>query len=102
MKIMPVAAAISVFFLNLNLVQANQSVVKLNVNINCRPPDPGVYTLGWGTSRLIIPESGRAYYTFRGQNTIVKDTLCQSGDNSGVVAFRSDGTVWAYVWATDQ
>ena len=95
MKVRLVTVMVATIFLSLAL--ANHSAVALNADVKCRPPEPGMYTLGWGTSRLVIPKEGRPYYTFRMQRTMVVDTLCRSGDNSGVVAFRADGTVWAYV-----
>lgn len=81
----------------LAFIQTYQSAVALTVNVNCRPPKAGTYTLGWGTSRLIIPQNGRPYTFFRVEKKYIKGTLCQSGDNSGVVLFRPDGTVWSYV-----
>lgn len=69
----------------------------LTVTVKCEPPIPGVYTLGWGTSRLVIPKNGTPYITFRGNTAPVTDTICKSGDGIGVVLFRADGTVWAYV-----
>ncbi len=85
-------------FVFVAFAQANQLALGLTVKVECLPPNPGVYTLGWGTSRLVIPEKGKPYYTFRSEKRFVKDTLCKSGDNIGVVAFREDGTVWAYVY----
>lgn len=99
MKVMPAALVMYTFLLN--FAQVYQPATALNVNVNCSPPDPGIYSLGWGASRLIIPSNARPYYTFRGQNKPVADRLCKSGDNSGVIAFRSDGTVWAYVKASE-
>jgi hypothetical protein len=69
MKVMQVAVAITTLFLN--LIPTYQPAVALNVNVKCRSPEPGVYTLGWGTCRLIIPKDGRPYYAFRGQNKMV-------------------------------
>jgi hypothetical protein len=93
--------AVAVAFFYVNIVQAEQSVIAFKATVNCRSPKPGVYTLGWGTSRLTITQNGRSFYTFRTQSKPVEDKLCQAGDNNGVVAFRSDGTVWAYVNSTE-
>ena len=71
----------------------------LTVTVKCEPPLPGVYTLGWGYSYLVIPANGKPYGTFRGKKALVNDTICKSGDGNGAVLFRADGTVWAYVQA---
>lgn len=71
----------------------------ISVTVNCQPPNPGVYTLGWGTSRLIIPSQGPAYSEFRMRQSEIRGRLCRSGDNSGVINFSDDGSVWAYVQA---
>ncbi|MFZ4557952.1 MAG: hypothetical protein ACOYN8_16430 [Pseudanabaena sp.] len=99
MKITLVTAVVSTLFLD--FAQVIQPVMALNFNVDCRSPEAGIYTLGWGTSRLIIPKNGRAYYTFRGKSTAVDGTICKSGDNSGVVLFRKDGTVWSYIRANE-
>lgn len=95
MKLIPVTTIVSTLFLN--LAQVIQPVMALNFSVDCRSPEAGIYTLGWGTSRLIIPKNGRAYTTFRGKSTSVDGTICKSGDNSGIVVFRKDGTVWSYI-----
>lgn len=100
MKTIYLSTFVSTFVLAA-FTQANQIASALTVKIECLPPNPGVYTLGWGTSRLVIPETGKPYYTFRSKKSFVEDQLCKAGDNIGVVAFRSDGTVWAYVRAND-
>ena len=69
----------------------------LTVTVKCDPPNPGTYSLGWGTSRLVIPTNGKPYITFRGNRATVNDQICKAGDNSGVILFRADGTVWGYV-----
>ena len=69
----------------------------LTVAVKCEPPIPGVYTLGWGYSRLVIPANGKPYGTFRGKKTPINDTICKSGDGNGAVVFGADGTVWAYI-----
>lgn len=71
----------------------------MSVTVNCQSPNPGTYTLGWGSSRLIIPSQGAAYSEFRMQQSEVRGRLCRSGDNSGVINFADDGSVWAYVLA---
>ena len=73
--------------------------VALTVAVKCEPPSPGVYTLGWGYSHLIIPPNGKPYGSFRGKKTPINDTICKSGDGRGAVVFGADGTVWAYVKA---
>lgn len=73
--------------------------VALTVTVKCEPPLPGVYTLGWGYSYLVVPANGKPYGTFRGKKAPVNDTICKSGDGNGAVLFRADGTVWAYVQA---
>ncbi|PZO36383.1 MAG: hypothetical protein DCF19_21525 [Pseudanabaena frigida] len=99
MKLTPITAIVSTLLLN--LAQVIQPAMALNFNVDCRSPEAGIYTLGWGTSRLIIPKNGRAYITFRGKSTAIDGTICKSGDNIGVVVFRQDGTVWAYVRANE-
>lgn len=99
MNLTPVTTIISVLFLN--LAQVIEPVMALNFNVDCRSPEAGIYTLGWGTSRLIIPKDGRAYITFRGKSASVDGTICKSGDNIGVVVFRKDGTVWSYIRASE-
>lgn len=69
----------------------------LTVTVKCDPPNPGTYSLGWGSSRLIIPTQGRPYIMFRGKRTPVNDKICKAGDNSGAILFRADGTVWGYI-----
>lgn len=101
MKRMRVAFLTSILFLvvSLNLTKADQSEEEITVTVKCRPPQSGVYTHGWGTLRLIIPEAESPYITFRGNRSVVRDTLCQASDRVGVVAFRPDGTVGVYVRA---
>ena len=94
MKIFPITAVFSTLLLN--LAPAIQPVSALTVNVNCRPAEAGTYTLGWGTTRLIVPKNARPYITFRGKISTVNGTICKSGDNIGLVVFNKDGTVWAY------
>ena len=69
----------------------------ITVKVNCERPKAGIYSLGWGTSRLIVPEDGIPYSTFRGNKKLMTDgKLCQAGDNSGAVFLADDRTVWAY------
>ena len=94
MKLFPITAVLSTLFFN--LAPTIQPVSALTVNVNCRPAEAGTYTLGWGTSRLIIPKNARPYITFRGKISTVSGTICKSGDNIGLVVFDKDGSVWAY------
>jgi ABC-type multidrug transport system permease subunit len=87
------------FFLGSSFVLTAPHAEALTVTVKCEPPTPGVYTLGWGTSRLVIPAKGQPYTAFRGKQALVKDRICKSGDNSGAILFRADGTVWAYIRA---
>lgn len=90
-------ACLTTIFASLAAVIQVESAIALTVEVNCVPPKSGTYSLGWGTSRLIVQKDGQAYSLFRGNRRLVKDTICQSSDNTGLVIFRADGTVWAYV-----
>lgn len=61
----------------------------------CGKPKPGTYWLGWGTARLIVPNSGRPYQSFRGERYDLPGTYCMSGDNIGVIRIESNRKVWA-------
>jgi hypothetical protein len=81
---------------------ASAATQTITAKVNCERPKAGTYSLGWGTSRLILPESGTPYSTFRGKEKLMTDgNLCQAGDNAGAIFLRNDRTVWAYTRATD-
>ena len=67
----------------------------------CEKPKPGKYWLGWGTARLMVPQSGRPYQYFRGTRYDLPGKYCLSGDNIGVTRMESNGTVWAYTTSPD-
>lgn len=75
---------------------ASETIRSLNLIIKCTPPEPGIYTLGWGTSRLHIPQNGKPYTTFRMERHFVEGNICQSADNIGVVVIDKEGQVWSY------
>lgn len=86
--------ALCIFFTATYVDAASKTIT---VKVDCVRPKAGVYSLGWGTSRLIVPEEGNPYSTFRMMKKEKTDgQLCQAGDNSGAVFLRDDRTVWAY------
>jgi hypothetical protein len=93
-------SCLSILLLLLIVHTANAASQTITAKVNCERPKAGTYSLGWGTSRLIVPDSGTPYTIFRTKNSPMTDgKLCQSGDNSGAVFLRNDRTVWAYTRA---
>jgi hypothetical protein len=95
--IIAIVCFFGILIFSTQLVQAKS----LPFQVNCLPPRPGTYSLGWGTSRLIVPKQGQPYGLFRGNTSPNTSTLCKAGDNIGLVAFQKDGTVWAYVQVSE-
>lgn len=92
MKFLPITTTLSALLMGITAAP----VMALDVKVNCQPAEVGTYTLGWGTSRLVVPKNARPYIVFRGRTASVDGTICKSGDNVGLVVFKKDGTVWAY------
>lgn len=88
---------LSCFFLTVQIPSANGQTRTLKVTVKCNAPEPGVYQLGWGTSRLHIPKKGKPYITFRTITKPVEGKICQSSDNIGIVVFEKNGEVWSYI-----
>lgn len=92
-------SGLCLLFTATHTIAASQTIT---AKVNCQRPKAGTYSLGWGTSRLIVPDSGIPYIIFRTNKSSMTDgQLCQAGDNSGVVFLRNDRTVWAYTRAND-
>ena len=74
----------------------------ITVKVDCERPTAGAYGLGWGYSRLIVPDNGTPYVTFRGMKKLKTDgNLCKAGDGNGAVFLANDRKVWAYTRAND-
>lgn len=67
----------------------------------CSKPKPGTYWLGWGGSRLIVPNAGRPYQTFRTERVNLPGKYCQSADSVGVIRIESNGKIWGYTPSPD-
>jgi hypothetical protein len=88
----------SVLCLVLTATYTSAAPTIITVKVKCEQPKAGTYSLGWGTSQLIVPETGTPYTEFRGKEyPMVNGKLCKSNDNSGAVFLKNDGTVQGYV-----
>lgn len=88
---------LSCTLLGIQIPSVHGQTRSIKVTVKCNAPEPGIYQLGWGTSRLHVPKKGKPYTTFRGTTQPVEGTLCQSSDNIGLVVFKKNGEVWSYV-----